>query len=69
MMNELGHRYRCPRCGSEAIVTRTGDGDLRCCAGEVEDLTTADLEASGQAQDASPRQADGGAGQSPDGSA
>ena len=30
MAVETGKRYRCPECGSEVIVTRGGDGVLRC---------------------------------------
>ncbi len=27
---ETGKRYVCPSCGSEFIVTRGGDSELRC---------------------------------------
>lgn len=30
MPTETGKRYRCPDCGAEFIVTRGGDGQLRC---------------------------------------
>jgi DNA-directed RNA polymerase subunit RPC12/RpoP len=30
MATETGKRYRCPDCGAEFIVTRGGDGQLRC---------------------------------------
>lgn len=41
--NVIGHRYRCNQCGSEAIVTKGGDGSVGCCDGDVTDLT--DIEA------------------------
>lgn len=31
MANETGKRYFCAKCGSEFIVTRGGDGTLKCC--------------------------------------
>ena len=30
MAAETGKRYRCPSCGAEFIVTRSGEGELRC---------------------------------------
>ena len=29
--NQMGKRYQCPKCGSEFIVTKAGDGALVCC--------------------------------------
>jgi desulfoferrodoxin-like iron-binding protein len=29
--NETGKRYACPSCGAEVIVTKGGDGQVRCC--------------------------------------
>ncbi len=31
MANEVGKRYVCPKCGSEFIVTRGGEGTITCC--------------------------------------
>ena len=31
MPNETGKRYTCSQCGSEFLVTRGGDGALKCC--------------------------------------
>ncbi|RLC69686.1 MAG: hypothetical protein DRI26_08615 [Chloroflexi bacterium] len=31
MANQLGKRYYCPKCGTELIVTRAGEGTLKCC--------------------------------------
>jgi len=33
-----GKRYRCPKCGSEFIVTKGGDGALRCGDSELEQI-------------------------------
>jgi len=30
MPAQTGKRYVCPKCGSEVIVTRGGDGELMC---------------------------------------
>jgi ribosomal protein S27AE len=30
MAAQTGKRYVCPKCGSEFIVTKGGDGDLMC---------------------------------------
>ncbi|MBI4310967.1 MAG: desulfoferrodoxin [Chloroflexi bacterium] len=30
MANETGKRYTCPTCGAEFIVTKGGDGTLKC---------------------------------------
>ena len=30
MAAQTGKRYTCPKCGSEFIVTKGGDGDLTC---------------------------------------
>ena len=29
--NETGKRYMCEKCGSEFIVTKAGNGALKCC--------------------------------------
>ncbi|MCX8125883.1 MAG: hypothetical protein N3E40_01890 [Dehalococcoidia bacterium] len=31
MANEAGKRYVCSKCGAEFIVTRRGEGTLKCC--------------------------------------
>ncbi len=31
MANEVGKRYTCEKCGAEFIVTRGGEGQLKCC--------------------------------------
>ncbi len=31
MPNQTGKRYTCSQCGSEFLVTRGGDGELKCC--------------------------------------
>ncbi|MEW6143294.1 MAG: hypothetical protein AB1597_09130 [Chloroflexota bacterium] len=31
MANEAGKRYVCSKCGAEFIVTRRGEGALKCC--------------------------------------
>ena len=30
MANEVGKRYYCPKCGSEFIVVKGGDGTITC---------------------------------------
>jgi len=36
MQYVTGTRLRCGSCGSEAIVTRAADTELRCCGAEPE---------------------------------
>ena len=36
MANQLGKRYVCPKCSSEAIVTKASDGVLKCCGQEMQ---------------------------------
>ena len=31
LATETGKRYSCSNCGSEFVVTRSGDGALNCC--------------------------------------
>ncbi len=31
MATETGKRYVCSECGSEVLVTRAGDGTIKCC--------------------------------------
>jgi len=37
MANVVGKRYRCPKCGSEFIVTKGGEGII-CCSGQPMEL-------------------------------
>jgi len=34
--NQLGKRYRCQKCGTEALCTKAGDGQVTCCGQEME---------------------------------
>ncbi|MFC2018639.1 desulfoferrodoxin [Chloroflexota bacterium] len=36
MPNQIGKRYRCPKCGSEVIITRGGNGAVSCCGQPME---------------------------------
>ncbi len=36
MANQIGKRYICTKCGSEFVVTRGGEGSLKCCGQPVE---------------------------------
>ena len=36
MANLVGKRYVCKKCGSEFIVTRPGEGALKCCEQPME---------------------------------
>ncbi|MDY6911433.1 MAG: hypothetical protein SVM79_03630 [Chloroflexota bacterium] len=31
MANQAGKRYQCPKCGAELMVTRPGNGEIKCC--------------------------------------
>jgi hypothetical protein len=31
MANQVGKRYICKKCNAEYIVTRAGEGELKCC--------------------------------------
>ncbi|MCH7746280.1 MAG: desulfoferrodoxin [Chloroflexi bacterium] len=35
MANETGKRYACPKCGSEFVVTKGGEGSMICCGEPV----------------------------------
>jgi len=35
MANQVGKRYVCASCGAEFIVTRGGDGEVKCCGMSV----------------------------------
>ena len=32
MANETAKRYTCSQCGSEFLVTRGGQGQMKCCS-------------------------------------
>ncbi|HVN95148.1 MAG TPA: desulfoferrodoxin [Syntrophorhabdaceae bacterium] len=34
-MTQLGKRYKCEVCGTEALCTKPGDGALTCCNQEM----------------------------------
>jgi desulfoferrodoxin-like iron-binding protein len=36
MANQLGKMYICSKCGSQVIVTKGGNGALKCCGQEME---------------------------------
>jgi len=31
LANQLGKRYVCEKCGSEMIITKGGEGTIKCC--------------------------------------
>jgi desulfoferrodoxin-like iron-binding protein len=35
MASQLGKRYRCEKCGTEALCTKAGVGKLVCCDQEM----------------------------------
>jgi hypothetical protein len=36
MANAVGKRYRCTKCNCEFIVTKGGNGTLKCCSQPME---------------------------------
>jgi hypothetical protein len=36
MTNQAGKRYVCKNCDAECIVTRAGQGELKCCGKPME---------------------------------
>ncbi len=36
MANVVGKRYRCTKCGAEFIVTKGGNGTMKCCGQPTE---------------------------------
>lgn len=36
MANQVGKRYVCTVCGAEFIVTRAGEGEMKCCGKPLE---------------------------------
>ncbi|NLT66409.1 MAG: hypothetical protein GXX84_07370 [Acidobacteria bacterium] len=36
MANQVGKRYKCAKCGAEVIVTRSGEGTVKCCGQAME---------------------------------
>ena len=35
MASQLGKRYQCAKCGTEALCTKAGGGELTCCGEEM----------------------------------
>jgi len=36
MANQVGKRYKCDKCGAEVIITRGGEGTVKCCGQPME---------------------------------
>ena len=36
MANQVGKRYLCGKCSTEMIVTKGGEGQLKCCGQPME---------------------------------
>ena len=36
MANQLGKMYVCTKCNSQVIVTKGGNGTLKCCGTEMQ---------------------------------
>jgi hypothetical protein len=36
LASQLGKRYRCSKCNTEALCTKAGDGELTCCGQPME---------------------------------
>ncbi len=36
MANQLGKRYKCANCGTEALCLKAGDGMVQCCGVAME---------------------------------
>lgn len=36
MANQLGKRYQCSVCGTEALCTKAGNGAIICCGKEMQ---------------------------------
>ncbi len=36
MANQLGKMYLCGSCGAQVIVTKGGDGPIKCCGAEMQ---------------------------------
>jgi len=34
--NDTGKRYACTTCGVEVIITKGGDGEVKCCNAPME---------------------------------
>jgi len=35
MANQIGKMYLCEKCNSQVIVTKGGNGTLKCCGSEM----------------------------------
>jgi desulfoferrodoxin-like iron-binding protein len=36
MANQTGKRYECKKCGAINLVTKGGDGEIKCCGQPME---------------------------------
>jgi len=36
MANQVGKRFKCTKCGAEVIITRPGEGTVKCCGQPME---------------------------------
>ena len=43
MVNDLGHRYRCEECGTVVLCIRRGEGEINCCAQQMQLLAPREL--------------------------
>ena len=46
MANLLGKRYKCVKCGTEVLCTKTGDGEISCCDTKMEEINIRPLPSS-----------------------
>jgi desulfoferrodoxin-like iron-binding protein len=35
-MNQVGKRFKCESCGTEALITKPGGGEISCCNAPME---------------------------------
>ena len=38
MATQLGKRYKCIKCGTEVLCTKSGEGEITCCDTQMEEL-------------------------------
>ena len=36
MPSQTGKRYKCSECGAEFVVTKGGEGEIKCCGKPLE---------------------------------
>lgn len=36
LATQQGKRYKCAKCGTEVMVTKAGNGTLKCCGEEMQ---------------------------------